>query len=319
MMSDNRLLILTGPTAVGKTKLSLMLAEKLSGEIISADSMQVYRGMDIGTDKISEKDMRGIRHHLIDILDPTEEFNVFRFKEAASAAIADIRSRGNLPMIVGGTGFYIQSVLYDIDFAEQDDSGAYRAFLEEQVRNEGEAAIKRLHRELSEVDPEAAAQIHENNVKRVIRALEYHHLTGGLISEHNTEQRKRKSAYDSLYFVLNDDRARLYERIDRRVDEMVEEGLEKEVRSLLAGGMTGDEMSMLGLGYRQMLMYIKGEITLEKAAELIKRDTRHFAKRQLTWFKRERDVIFIDRREFPTDENALEAILQKAEEKWGPV
>ncbi len=315
-MGDNRLLILTGPTAVGKTKLSLMLAQKLSGEIISADSMQVYRRMDIGTDKIKKEDMRGIRHHLIDILEPREEFNVYRFKEAACDAIADIRSRGNLPMIVGGTGFYIQSVLYDIGFSEEDDGGSYRAYLEQEVKNGGEAAVKKLHDMLAEADPDAAAQIHENNVKRVIRALEYHHLTGGMISEHNKEQRKRESAYDSLYFVLTDDRARLYERIDARVDEMMEQGLEGEVRALLDEGMTGDEISMLGLGYRQMVMHIRDDLPLDRAVELIKRDTRHFAKRQLTWFRRERDVIFIDRREFPTDGDALGEIMRIAGEKW---
>ena len=315
-MDDNRLLILTGPTAVGKTKLSLMLAKKLSGEIISADSMQVYRRMDIGTDKIRKEDMRGIRHHLIDILEPEEEFNVYRFKEAACKAIADIRSRGNLPMIVGGTGFYIQSVLYDIGFTDEDDGGDYRASLEEEVEKGGEAAVKKLHDMLAEADPEAAAQIHENNVKRVIRALEYHHLTGGMISEHNREQRERGSAYDSLYFVLTDDRARLYERIDRRVDEMMEQGLEGEVRSLLDEGMTGDEISMLGLGYRQMVMHIRDGMPIERTVELIKRDTRHFAKRQLTWFRRERDVIFIDRREFPTDEEALDEIVRIAGERW---
>nr|MCR5178760.1 tRNA (adenosine(37)-N6)-dimethylallyltransferase MiaA [Lachnospiraceae bacterium] len=275
-----------------------------------------YRGMNIGTDKISPGDMHGIRHHLIDILDPDEEFNVYRFKDAACRAIEEIRSRGKLPMIVGGTGFYIQSVLYDIDFSEENDGGAYRASLEEQVRTRGEAAVKRLHEELAKADPEAAAQIHENNVKRVIRALEYHHMTGGLISEHNREQREKESAYNSLYFVLTDDRARLYERIDRRVDMMIAEGLESEVRSLLDEGMTGDEMSMLGLGYRQMVMHIRDGIPLERAVELIKRDTRHFAKRQLTWFKREKDVIFIDRREFPSDEDALDEIMRIAGEKW---
>ncbi len=305
-----RLLILTGPTAVGKTKLSLALAHRLDGEIISADSMQVYRGMDIGTDKILPADRDGIPHHLIDILDPAEEFNVFRFQELALRAIEEISARGHLPILVGGTGFYIQSVLYRIDFTKDADDGSLRKKLEERARTEGPEV---LHKELAAIDPDAAAQIHKNNVKRVIRALEYHLLTGDRISDHNRTQRGKDPAFDALYFVLTDDRQKLYDRIDRRVDQMVEEGLEEEVRSLLASGLDGHEISMQGLGYRQMAAYLKGDITREEAVYRIKLETRHFAKRQLTWFKRERDVIPIDRREYLTDDAALRAILDIAE------
>ena len=305
-----KLLILTGPTAVGKTKLSLALAHQLNGEIISADSMQVYRGMDIGTDKILPAERDGIPHHLIDIMDPREDFNVFRFQELALKAIDGISARGHLPILVGGTGFYIQSVLYRVDFTKESDDGSLRRKLEERAGTEGAEV---LHRELAERDPDAAAAIHPNNVKRVIRALEYHALTGGRISEHNEEERRREPAFDARYFVLTDDRSRLYERIDRRVDQMMAEGLEEEVRTLLSSGLTGSEVSMQGLGYRQMARYLKGEITREEAVYRIKLETRHFAKRQITWFKREREVRYIDRQQYPSDADALRAILAIAE------
>ncbi len=305
-----KLLILTGPTAVGKTKLSLSLAHQLNGEIISADSMQVYRGMDIGTDKILPAERDGIPHHLIDIMDPREDFNVFRFQELALKAIDGISARGHLPILVGGTGFYIQSVLYRVDFTKESDDGSLRRKLEERAGTEGAEV---LHRELAERDPDAAAAIHPNNVKRVIRALEYHALTGGRISEHNEEERRREPAFDARYFVLTDDRSRLYERIDRRVDQMMAEGLEEEVRTLLSSGLTGSEVSMQGLGYRQMARYLKGEITREEAVYRIKLETRHFAKRQITWFKREREVRYIDRQQYPSDADALQAILAIAE------
>ncbi|MBQ3790633.1 MAG: tRNA (adenosine(37)-N6)-dimethylallyltransferase MiaA [Lachnospiraceae bacterium] len=305
-----KLLILTGPTAVGKTKLSLALAHQLNGEIISADSMQVYRGMDIGTDKILPAERDGIPHHLIDIMDPREDFNVFRFQELALKAIDEISARGHLPILVGGTGFYIQSVLYRVDFTKESDDGSLRRKLEERAGTEGAEV---LHRELAERDPDAAAAIHPNNVKRVIRALEYHALTGGRISEHNEEERRREPAFDARYFVLTDDRSRLYERIDRRVDQMMAEGLEEEVRTLLSSGLTGSEVSMQGLGYRQMALYLKGEITREEAVYRIKLETRHFAKRQITWFKREREVCYIDRQQYPSDADALRAILDIAE------
>ena len=305
-----KLLILTGPTAVGKTKLSLALAHQLNGEIISADSMQVYRGMDIGTDKILPAERDGIPHHLIDIMDPREDFNVFRFQELALKAIDEISARGHLPILVGGTGFYIQSVLYRVDFTKESDDGSLRRKLEERAGTEGAEV---LHRELAERDPDAAAAIHPNNVKRVIRAPEYHALTGGRISEHNEEERRREPAFDARYFVLTDDRSRLYERIDRRVDQMMAEGLEEEVRTLLSSGLTGTEVSMQGLGYRQMARYLKGEITREEAVRRIKLETRHFAKRQITWFKREREVCYIDRQQYPSDADALRAILAIAE------
>jgi tRNA dimethylallyltransferase len=301
-MDRQKLIIITGPTAAGKTKLSIEFAKRIGGEIISADSMQVYKYMDIGTDKIKPEDMGGVRHHLIDFLDPHEDFNVFTFQKLAREAIADIASRGHVPVIVGGTGFYIQSVLYDIDFTETDEDDSYRRELEERVRNEG---VHRIYEELKKVDPASCEIIHENNSKRVIRALEYYRKTGRPISEHNKEQRQKESAYDFRYFVLTDRRDILYSRIDKRVDKMIEEGLEEEVRELAGMDIPRDATSMQGLGYREMLGFLDGEYDLERAVYLIKRNTRHFAKRQLTWFKRERDVIWLDKNEFDHDDEKI--------------
>lgn len=307
--SQKPLIVLTGPTAVGKTALSIKLAKALDGEIVSADSMQVYRGMDIGSAKIRQEEMEGVPHHLIDVLDPEDEFNVVLFQKLAKEAIADITGRGKIPILAGGTGFYIQAVLYDIDFTETKEDSSYRTYLEELARQEGN---ERLHEMLRQVDPKAAEAIHANNVKRVIRALEFHQQTGQKISEHNEEQRENVSAYDSCYFVLTDDREKMYERIDRRVDLMVQEGLVEEVTRLKEQGCTRELVSMQGLGYKEILAYLEGEYDLERALYLIKRDTRHFAKRQLTWFKREKDVIWVDRRNF-LDENE---ILQFMIDTW---
>jgi tRNA dimethylallyltransferase len=301
-MDKQKLIIVTGPTAVGKTKLSIRLAQEIGGEIISADSMQVYKYMDIGTDKIKPEDMGGIRHHLIDFLDPHEDFNVFTFQKLAKDAVKDIASRGKVPIVAGGTGFYIQALLYDIDFTETDEDDSYRKELELRVKNEGTHGI---FEELKAVDPASCEIIHENNAKRVIRALEYYRKTGRPISEHNSEQRQRESAYDFCYFVLTDLRDILYSRIDKRVDGMIEEGLEDEVKRLMDMNIPQSATSMQGLGYREMFPYLAGEYDLERAVYLIKRNTRHFAKRQLTWFKRERDVTWIDKGAFERDDTKI--------------
>ncbi|RKM57480.1 tRNA (adenosine(37)-N6)-dimethylallyltransferase MiaA [Butyrivibrio sp. CB08] len=307
-MEKQKLIVLTGPTAVGKSKLSIELAKQIGGEIISADSMQVYKFMDIGTDKISPEKMGGVPHHLIDFLDPHEDFNVFVFQKMAKEAISDISSRGHVPIIVGGTGFYIQAVLYDINFTETDEDQTYRHELEERVKKEGSDGI---FEELKKIDPASAEIIHANNSKRVIRALEYYKKTGRPISEHNEEQRQRESAYDFSYFVLTDKRETLYSRIEKRVDQMIEEGLEDEVKRLMEMDIPKDATSMQGLGYREMIGYLEGEYDLERAIYLIKRNTRHFAKRQLTWFKRERDVIWIDKNEFDhNDELIMKEMLR---------
>lgn len=303
------LIILTGPTAVGKTALSVKLARALNGEVISADSMQVYRHMDIGSAKVTAAQMGGIAHHLIDVLEPEEDFNVVLFQKLAKAAIADIYSRGRVPVLVGGTGFYIQSVLYDIDFTQTQADEDCRKKLE---RIAAEQGPQKLHGLLKEVDEKAAGQIHANNVKRVIRALEYYAQTGEKISEHNDGQRQKSAAYDCCYFVLTDDREKLYGRIDRRVDEMLEQGLAEEVMSLKNRGVTRGMVSMQGLGYKEILGYLDGEYDLDRAVYLIKRDTRHFAKRQLTWFKREKNVIWVDRQQFSDENNILHFLIEKS-------
>ena len=301
------MIILTGPTAVGKTAASIELAKAVNGEIISADSMQVYKYMDIGSAKITKEEMDGVPHHLVDVLDPMEDFNVVRFQQMAKAAMEGIYERGHIPIVVGGTGFYIQALLYDIDFTENENDDSYRKELEEMAKEKGEEF---LHSQLALVDPESAEQIHFHNVKRVIRALEFYHQTGKKISEHNAEEREKESPYHSAYFVLTDDRARLYDRIDRRVDLMMEQGLLQEVEHLRDRGLKREDASMQGLGYKELFGYFDGEYSLEEAVRIIKRDTRHFAKRQLTWFRRERDVIWIDKSQIGReDEKAVEFMM----------
>ena len=301
-MEKRPLIILTGPTAVGKTAASIGLAKAVGGEIISADSMQVYRHMDIGSAKITADEMQGIPHYLVDVLEPEETFNVVRFQEMAKAAMQKIYAGGHIPIVVGGTGFYIQALLYDIDFTENDSDFSYREELERTARDKG---AEYLHSLLKQADPEAAEQIHPHNIKRVIRALEFNRKTGQKISAHNEQERRKPSPYDFAYFVLTDDRKALYERIDRRVDKMMEQGLLEEVRALKDRGIARESVSMQGLGYKELLAYLDGEIPLDEAIRIIKRDTRHFAKRQLTWFRRERDVIWIDRQKTGQDEKKI--------------
>jgi tRNA dimethylallyltransferase len=296
------LIVLAGPTAVGKTKASIGLAKAVNGEIISADSMQVYRHMDIGSAKIKPEEMQGVRHHLIDVLEPWEEFNVVYFKQECDRCIKEIYERGHIPILAGGTGFYIQAILRDIDFTREENDTEYRKYLEKLAEEKG---AEYLHDMLKEADPEAAKQIHANNIKRTVRALEYYRQTGGKISEHNEQERRKESAYNSCYFVLNDKRELLYERIDKRVDEMLAEGLLEEVKKLKGMGLKRDMVSMQGLGYKEILDYLDGIYTYEEAVELIKRDTRHFAKRQLTWFRREKDVIWVNKDEFGYDEDRI--------------
>lgn len=285
------LVVLTGPTAVGKTSLSIKLAKEINAEIISADSMQVYKGMDIGSAKITKDEMSGIIHYLIDEYEITDEFNVTEFQKAAKDAIGKIYAKGKIPLIVGGTGFYIQSILKDVDFTETTNDDEYR---NELYKLAGEKGPEYVHEMLKEVDPEAANEIHANNVKRVVRALEFYKFTGEKISNHNETQKANPSPYNYAYFVLTRERESLYENIDRRVDIMMDAGLLDEVRSLKDAGAKRDMISMQGLGYKELLAYLDGETTLDEAVYLIKRNTRHFAKRQLTWFKRETNVSYIE-------------------------
>ena len=285
----DKIYIIAGPTACGRSAAAIKLAKKTGGEVISADSMQVYRGMDIGTAKVTAEEMQGVPHHLIDILDPVEEFNINIFQKLCKKAISEIIQRGHIPIICGGTGFYIQSVLYDIDFTEEETDMSYRRELEELYKKKGGEVLFEM---LREADPASCETIHPNNIKRVIRALEYHKETGECLSVHNEEQRKKKPAYDAAFYVLYDDRKLMYQRIDRRVDKMIEQGLVEEVRKLKEY-VPRDAVSMQGLGYKEIYAYLEGECSLDEAVYVLKRDTRHFAKRQITWFKREKDAVWV--------------------------
>ena len=306
------LVIIAGPTAIGKSEIALKLAKMIGGEIISADSMQVYKRMDIGTAKLLPEDQNGVPHHLIDLLEPSEPFHVVRFQEMALQAADEILSRGHIPILTGGTGFYIGSVLYRTDFTQAQEDPAYRSELEEYARVHGS---EKLHERLAETDPEAALAIPAGNVRRVVRAMEFYHLTGIRISEHNRRERERESAWNAAYFVLTDKRERIYERINLRVQKMLDLGLEDEVRRLKDEGCTRDLVSMKGIGYKEMLDYLDGFCTLEEAADKIRQETRHFAKRQLTWFRREKEAYWISREDYPEDDRILEIMLHVLNER----
>ena len=296
------LIVLTGPTAVGKTSLSISLAKAVKGEIISADSMQVYEKMDIGSAKIRSEEMQGIPHYLVDVLEPEEEFHIVKFQQMAKKAMEDIYSRGKIPILVGGTGFYIQAVTKDIDFTEAQQENDYRKELEALAEEKGG---EHLHEMLRKVDPVSADAIHAHNVKRVIRALEFYHQNGSPISAHNEEQKQHESPYNLAYFVLNMPRELLYERIDLRVDQMMKEGLLEEVSRLKEEGCHRGMVSMQGLGYKEILAYLDGEYPLEEAVRVLKRDTRHFAKRQLTWFRREQELTWVNKDQFSYQEDQI--------------
>ena len=296
------LIILAGPTASGKTALSVKLAKRIGGSVISADSMQVYRHMDIGSAKIRPKEMQGVPHYLIDELNPDEEFNIVLFQKLASKYMQEIYAAGRIPILVGGTGFYIQSVLYGIDFSEERASGKIREELTAYAVRHGSEA---LHRELEKVDLPSANAIHPNNIKRVIRALEFYRQNGYPISEHNQTERQKPSPYAFAYFVLNEKRELLYQKIERRVDQMLAQGLLSEVEALKNMGCHKGMVSMQGLGYKEILAYLEGELSLKEAIYRLKRDTRHFAKRQITWFKREREVIWLNKDEYGYDEDRI--------------
>lgn len=311
-MNKKPLIILTGPTAVGKTSLSISLAEAVNGEIISADSMQVYKFMDIGTAKITPEEMGAIPHYLISEFEPDEEFSVVKFQQYAKNYIKSILHRNKIPILVGGTGFYIQSVLYDIDFDENPSDTSYRKELEHMAKTKGSDY---LHGLLINVDPESAKAIHPNNTKRIIRALEYIKQTGKPISAHNEEQRSKESPYNYSYFVLNRDRETLYSTINQRVDGMLENGLIDEVKQLMSMGYTKNMVSMQGLGYKEIIDYLEGACTLNEAIEILKKETRHYAKRQLTWFKREKDIEWVNKDEFKDDSDIIEYLVKNLLQK----
>ncbi|MCR4672967.1 MAG: tRNA (adenosine(37)-N6)-dimethylallyltransferase MiaA [Lachnospiraceae bacterium] len=287
------LVIIAGPTAAGKTHLSVKLAKTIGGEIISADSMQVYKHMDIGTAKVKPEETDGVPHHLIDCINPAENYSIASFTRMAGEAAEEIYRNGHIPIVTGGTGFYIQALLKELDFDDGEENTAYREELAAIAQDPGKGPAH-LRRMLLEADPAAAEAIHQNNVKRTIRALEYLHETGHRISERNAYEKAIEPDFNFAYFVLTIPRELLYKRIEDRVDLMVSEGLEAEVRALRDMGVPENATSMQGLGYREMYSYLEGRITLSEAIAQIKLNTRHFAKRQLTWFRREKDALWID-------------------------
>ncbi len=296
------LVIISGPTAVGKTDISINLAKKINGEIISADSIQVYKKMDIGSAKIRPEEMQGVTHYMIDELEPDEDFNVYKFKELALKYLDVIYSKGKIPIIVGGTGFYVQALLYDVDFAENEEDDSIRKELYKTAEEKG---ANYLHKILEEIDPESAAQIHENNIKRVARAIEYYKQTGYKISEHNKEQWQKESPYNFAYFVLDRKREELYDRINKRVDIMHNKGIIDEVANLKLLGYSRNLTSMQGIGYKEIYAFLDGECSEDEAFEKIKQNTRHFAKRQLTWFRREKCVEMLEYEDFSNDSAIL--------------
>lgn len=297
---NKKLIVISGPTSVGKTALSIKLAKSVGGEIISADSMQVYKGMDIGTAKITKEEMQGVKHYLIDCLSPFEDFNVARFVEMAKEAMEEIWDKGLIPIIVGGTAFYIQALLYDIDFASEEES--HKEELELFYKQNGKDA---LFEKLREVDPKSCESIDPCNIKRVIRAIEYYENHKEPISMHNEAQRLKDSPYTFAYFCLNDERDVIYQRINARVDEMIESGLVKEVEGLQRQGLNSSNISMLGIGYKEILSYLNKECTLEEATETIKLNTRHFAKKQITWYKREREINMINKQDYDREDDQI--------------
>jgi len=302
------LFILAGPTAIGKTEISIKLAQKLNGEIISADSMQIYKYMDVGSAKISELDMNGIAHHLVDIIAPSEEFSVAEFKERAEIAIDEITNKNKLPMLVGGTGFYINSLIYNYSFASTNKDELYREYL---TKIAGEKGNEHVHVMLKDIDEVSYKKLYPNDLKRVIRALEVYKVSGKPMSAFSAEQNILDIPYNVHYFVLNMDRQELYNRINLRVDIMMKNNLVEEVIKLKEMGYNSDMQSMKGIGYKEILYYLNDEISLSEAVEMIKQGSRNYAKRQLTWFRKDPRVNWINKDDFSSDDEIVDYIASK--------
>lgn len=307
-MIKPKIVLIAGPTGVGKTETSVLLAKKMNTEIISCDSMQIYKGMDIGTAKVIQDEMQGVVHHMIDIREPWESFSVYDYVSMATPIAMRINAEGKIPLVVGGTGLYADSLIKGIDFKKDAGSDEkYREELEELSKAKGN---EHLHNMLKEKDPESADAIHPNNVKRVIRALEYYYSTGNKISDYNKSTKALESPYTSVRIYFCRDRDSLYERIDKRVDKMLKDGLLGEVKELMSRGLTEGNTAIQALGYKETVSYIRGEITIEEATERIKTDTRHYAKRQLTWFRRDREGIWLNLDEFSSPEEIADKCLE---------
>lgn len=301
----NKILIIAGPTAVGKTNLSIKLAKELNGEIISTDSMQIYKYMDIGSAKITKDEMEGVPHHMIDVVDPSTPFSVAEYKERASKCIDDILSKGKLPILVGGTGLYINAITCNMNFTEAESDNEYRKELEELADEKGNEFI---HEMLKDIDPISYKEIHFNNRKRVIRALEVFKLTNKPFSSFNAGDDFYNCPYDVRYYVINMDRAKLYDRINLRVDIMLEQGLIDECIKLKNMGYNSLMQSMHGIGYKEVFYYLDNKISYTEAVEMIKQGSRNYAKRQLTWFRRDPRAIFLNKDEL-SEEEVFEKIV----------
>jgi len=307
------LLVIVGPTAVGKTAFCIELAQRVPAEVVTADSMQVYRGMDIGTAKPTPAERRGVPHHCIDLVDPEEECNVADYRRHALEAIAAIHRRGKLPILSGGTGLYVRAVVDDFLFPDRGADWELRRRLEEEAQRLGRAA---LHARLKEVDPETAARLHPNDLRRVVRALEVYERTGRPLSEHLKEARGKESMFDLLMFGLTRPREELYERINRRVLEQIEAGLVDEVAALMRRGLDEDDVAMQGLGYKEIIGYLKGRMSLEEAIRVLQRDTRHYARRQLTWFRADKRIQWLDLSSFPSFLAAVDYVVEAVRRRW---
>ncbi|OHW62856.1 tRNA dimethylallyltransferase [Andreesenia angusta] len=299
------LLVIVGPTAVGKTSLSVELAEHYGGEIISADSMQIYRGMDIGTAKIKADEMKSIPHYLLDVVAPDEEFSVSDFKEMTYACLGDVYSREKLPLIVGGTGLYVNSIVYKLDFA---DSGSDMEVRKKYMDCAEEFGNEYIYEKLKEVDPETAERLNLNDTKRIVRALEVYELTGEPMSKSYTNFREENDEFNLVFIGLDMERSHLYERINERVDIMLENGLVEEVKSLLENGYNSDMTSMKAIGYKEVVEYLRGVTTYDEMVEILKRNSRRFAKRQLTWFRRDKRIVWMQ----VDDYESLEELKREA-------
>ena len=311
-MPSKKILVIVGPTASGKTRMAVELAKAHNGEVVSADSMQIYRRMDIGTAKPTAEEMRGVPHHMIDVADPEEDFSVARYVELASACVDDILARGKLPIVAGGTGLYVDSLLSGRTFAAFSPESALRKELEAELAERGGEAMLE---ELSRVDPEAAARLHPNDHKRIVRALEVYRSTGKTISEHNRETQALPPRYEALTIGLNfQDRADLWARIDARVDQMAADGLEREVRELLSSGLSPRCTAMQAIGYKEFVAAVEGDMTWREAEELVKLRSRQYAKRQLTWFRRSRDTHWLLWEKNPNFGNARQRSTELLEE-----
>lgn len=300
-----KIVIICGPTAVGKTEYAIRIAQAFDGEIVSADSMQLYKYMDIGSAKPDEKELKEAVHHLVDVIDPREDFTVARYQKMALEAIDDISARGKLPVIAGGTGLYINSIIYDMDFAAPPEEDA--ALRDELYKTAEEEGPEKLHQMLRELDPAAAERIHPNNVKKVVRAIEGAKL--GKPVKDFSKDLKRRDDIDPIMICLTRDRQQLYDRINRRVDLLVEKGLVQEVEGLMRMGLDENNISMKGIGYKEIIDYLENRCSLEEALDTVKKNTRHYAKRQLTWFRKYKDMKWFDISQYENDEKCMEDIV----------